>query len=97
MASIMEAFEPDRDIENAAALTSVFGKWPSFHDTEILELVLQRAPVPQLVCLVHVFESTSDVDAEGYYGLKNQLLVRLRFTGIHLHDLTDFNHQKRNL
>lgn len=88
------SFEPDRDIENAEALTSVFGEWPSFHDAEILELVLRRGPpVPCLECLIHVFESTGEVDDRGYHVLKNHVLVRLRFSDIRLHDLTDFNHQ----
>jgi hypothetical protein len=33
------------------------------------------------------------VDTKGYFVLENHLLVRLRFTDIQLHDLTDFNHQ----
>ncbi len=90
----MNTFDPDRDIENAKALTSVFGVWPSFHDAEIIELVLRRGPVvPSLECLIHVFESTGEVDQKGYHVLKNHVLVRLQFADIRLHDLADFNHQ----
>jgi hypothetical protein len=30
-------------VENAAALTKIFGKWPTFHDAEVLRIVLDRA------------------------------------------------------
>ena len=81
--------------ENAERLTSVFGRWPSFHDAEILRVVLDRAGEggPSLAVDVHVFEMTSTVDARGYYVSKNHHVARLEFCKISLDDLAEFMNQ----
>jgi len=63
-------------IDNARALTDVFGRWPSFHDAEIHRIRLDRgiAGPPSLEADVNVFEITSDVTPSGYYALKNHTL-----------------------
>ena len=59
--------------ENSSALESIFGRWPSFHDAEMLRVVLDRSgdEGPTLEAVIRVFEMTSDVDPKGYYVLKN--------------------------
>lgn len=75
----------------------IFGRWPSFHDAEVLNIALDRGDRgtfgPSLEAAVHVFEGTSQVDDEGRYVLKNHVLVRMRFSRIVNLTLADFNHQ----
>ena len=79
-------------------LTNVFGYWPSFHDAEVHSLTLDRRGRddmwgPTLEAVIHVFEMTDEVDAEGYYVQKNHRLVTLRFFQVEGLELADFNQQ----
>jgi hypothetical protein len=90
----MSAMDCSKDIENAGALVKVFGEWPSFHDAEVLEVLLRRGPGgPSLECLLHVFATTRDVDERGSYVTLNHTLVRIRFGNLRLYELKWFNHQ----
>jgi len=82
-------------IQNEEALLRIFGKWPSFHDAEILFILLDRAGEggPSLTAKIHLWEMTSEVDAKGYYVLKNHTLATLRFGRILLDSLNGFNNQ----
>jgi len=86
-------------IENSHLLTDIFGRWPSFHDAEVLNITLDRGErgtfEPSLQAAVHVFEGTSQVDDEGErrYVLKNHVVVRMRFSRIGNLSLADFNQQ----
>jgi hypothetical protein len=82
-------------IENAEALSDVFGYWPSFHDAEVVRIALDRSGPqgPTLDAAIHVFHMTSDVDASGHFVLTHHTLVVLRFTKIVLRDLHGFNSQ----
>ena len=90
--------EVDR-IAGAKRLVAVFGYWPSFHDAEVLWLRLDRRAHgeggygPTLDALVHAFEMTSDVGADGYYVSRNHVLVSFRFCGLDRLSLEDFNRQ----
>jgi len=82
------------NIENATALISIFGKWPSFHDAEVLRAVLDRSGPegPSVETMIHVFEMTSEIDSKsGLYAVKNRMLVTLRFTEISLQQIQGFN------
>ena len=82
-------------VNNANALTEIFGYWPSFHDAEVLTMCLDRAgdDGPSLVTQVHVYEMTDRVDDRGYYVLRKHTLVTLRFADILLRNLQWFNNQ----
>lgn len=82
-------------VENAEALTRLFGHWPSFHDAEVLSIHLDRAGEdgPCLDAEIHVFQMTNAVDEQGYYVLTNHTLVTLRFTNLLLRELRWFNAQ----
>jgi len=82
-------------IEQSDQVTRIFGKWPSFHDAEVVRLVLDSsgAEGPTLEMQIHVFEMTPEVDAKGSYVLKNHTLVTLRFTEVALQNLQWFNKQ----
>ena len=83
------------NIENAESLTKVFGQWPSFHDAEVIRVVLDRSGArgPTLEATIHVFEGTDALDAAGRYISKNDTEVTFGFTGVALLELDSFNSQ----
>jgi immunity protein 50 of polymorphic toxin system len=94
--------ESDKLVEASERLTSIFGCWPSFHDAEVIEFNLwrgdfdadaQRYVFPTLTTKIHLWELTSDLDARGYYILRHQTLVTLRFHDISELHMQGFNHQ----
>lgn len=78
---------------------AVFGYWPSFHDAEVIWLKLDRqshvegSHGPTLEALVHVFESTTQVDSDGYYVPRHHHLVHLKFAEVVELQASSFNHQ----
>jgi hypothetical protein len=82
-------------IENASALTDVFGRWPSFHDAEVVSISLDREGVagPEIITAIHVFEITSEVTPEGFYGLQHHTRVTFNFEGVEEVELAGFNDQ----
>lgn len=87
-------------ITGAEKLTSVFGYWPSFHDAEIVWIKIDRSAGsdsddrgPTLDTLIHAFEMTKEIDSNGYYCLRNHVLVHLRFHEAVELSLEGFNHQ----
>ena len=89
---------PVKQIVGAEKLTSSFGYWPSFHDAEVVWMRLDRDKTelglgPTLDAMIHAFEMTEEVDAAGYYVLRNHVLVHLRFAGVENLKLDGFNQQ----
>jgi len=83
-------------IINRELIEDIYGTWPSFHDAEIHELKLSRntdKQNPYLAMIIHVFQSTPEVDESGYYKTINNCLVTLRFDNIEYLKLEGFNHQ----
>jgi hypothetical protein len=84
-------------IEHSKLLTEVFGRWPSFHDAEVVSLELFReskgVSQPNLKARIHVFEMTPEVDGQGFYILKNHVLVSFLFCGIDESTVVGFNQQ----
>jgi Immunity protein 50 len=83
-------------VSNSEALTSIFGKWPSFHDAEVLRIRLDRGEGlsgASLEADIHAWEMTPEVDARGFFVLRHHTLVTLRFDDIAELDLHGFNHQ----
>jgi hypothetical protein len=86
-------------IAGAEQLVALFGYWPSFHDAEVLWLRLDRRAHgdgyygPTLEALIHTFEITSQVGADGCYVLRHRVLVHLRFREVVELRLEGFNHQ----
>ena len=79
------------DLPGAELLTEVFGRWPSFHDAEVVRLSLERREPygagPDLVADVYAFEMTEKVGPDGAYVLRNQVLVTFRFSGVDCIDI----------
>jgi hypothetical protein len=62
-------------IVGSEKLTSIFGRWPSFHDEEIHDLHLQRGYInpedevyefPFLTVRLHLWLMTRDIDQKGF-------------------------------
>jgi len=87
--------DPASVFENAQLLTTIFDRWPSFHDAEVLRLVLDRSGPdrPTVEAVIHVFQMTSEVNAKGYYVLKHHTEAALRFTGVEVLSIQGFNPQ----
>jgi Immunity protein 50 len=79
------------------ALVERFGRWPSFHDAEVLALRLDDGSRSDgrvsLEIDVHVFEITREIDAFGYLVLRHHTLVTLRFDGVSELELDTFGRQ----
>jgi immunity protein 50 of polymorphic toxin system len=82
-------------IKNEEMLTAIFGRFPSFHDAEIVSIHLERngEGAPFLEAKIHVFGATNKVDATGSYILGNHTLVTFRFTQIVMVEINEFNGQ----
>ena len=95
---MMSGMEAHQNIGNHESLTSVFGRWPSFHDAEVIWLRFDRratslGDAPTVEALIHTFEMTSEVNAAGFYVLRNHVLVHLRFSRVMQPILENFNYQ----
>jgi hypothetical protein len=87
-----------RAVKNNEHLTSLFGCWPSFHDSEVIWLRLDRGATslgdgPTVETLIHTYEITNEVNAEGFPALRNHVLVHLRFSRVMESILESFNCQ----
>lgn len=77
----------ENKILNSEVLVDIFGKFPSFHDSEVVQIIIKRkesgkfCPTPEaLISIKH-------------YGLDNSFLVKLSFKYIFGLKLENFNHQ----
>ena len=77
-----------RSIPGADAFITWFGRWPNFHDTEVVRIWLDRASTSLLE--IHVFNTIS---TKGHYVREKHAKLRLVLTEITNCDLTGFNHQ----
>jgi hypothetical protein len=78
-------------LPGANALIERFGRWPSFHDAEVVSLSLNRTGASTLT--IHIFRMKSEVDARGHYVCDLHTLVTFSFGEILGINLADFNHQ----
>ena len=79
------------EIPGATSLIERFGRWPSFHDSEVLQMDLRRAGRSEVK--IHIFEMTGDLDERGYYINRNHTIVSFHLTDTEVHELSGFNHQ----
>jgi hypothetical protein len=83
------------EIRNIELLTDIFGQFPTFHDSEVLRVIIDRGNElgPSLEAIVHVFEMTSEIDENGKFALKNHVLVNFCFSKITNLEINEFNRQ----
>ena len=87
---------PDFEIQGSNLLNEQFGKWPSFHDSEIVSINFDRAKEernPSIAVKVHVFEMTSEANDNGFYNLTNHCDIEFHFESVEEVALNGFNHQ----
>ena len=82
-------------IENERLLTERFGKWPSFHDAEIVRACFERGDsgAALLDCDFYVFEMTKEIDEKGFFVLAKKSLATIRFFDIVLEYFDGWNCQ----
>jgi hypothetical protein len=78
-------------IDGALELYDWFGKWPTFHDAEIVSLHLNRRGLSSL--FIHTWDMTNEVDERGFYVLEKHVVVELALEDIVGMDFDGFNHQ----
>lgn len=78
-------------IEGSENLFQWFGYWPSFHDAEVISLILHRTGVSSLI--LHTWEMTKEIDKNGYYVLAKHAVVEFVMKKVVDLDLSGFNHQ----
>jgi hypothetical protein len=93
----MEAY---RFIEGHERVVDHLGLWPSFHDAEVLKLVIDRmsdpvgsGPRPALDLHLRGWVMTSEVTAEGFYKLHGEAVFHFRFEGVSEVRIEGFNNQ----
>lgn len=88
---------PEDFVDGHEKLTAIFGRWPSFHDAEVLALGYERRrdAGPTILLAVHLWESTNEVDERGFYRLVKHTRATLRFHDCDeiAIDADEFNHQ----
>jgi hypothetical protein len=75
-------------IAGAQELYDWFGYWPGFHDAEVLKLQLGIAQPSYLV--VHTWEMTNNVNAQGFYELTKHIVVEFILEGLSNVNLGDW-------
>ncbi len=78
-------------VPGSASFIDWFGYWPMFHDAEVVSCELQRAAASRVV--VHTFEMTKEIDANGFYVLDKHALVTFLLSGLQAVEVADFNDQ----
>ena len=69
-------------IRNHEAVVGFFGRWPSFHDANVLAYE-PGAGTESISLTLHTWIMTDQVDAKGYFVLRNHALVSFCFGSIH--------------
>ena len=78
-------------IDGAQELYNWFGYWPTFHDSEVISLHLNRASPSSLV--VHTWEMTKEIDERNFYILTKHVVVEFVLDEVSELDLSGFSHQ----
>ena len=68
------------------------GRAPTFHDAEIISVLLDRDNSRCLIA-IHTFEMTNEVDNRGYFVNKKHVVVSFEIEQVSSLELSDFNHQ----
>jgi immunity protein 50 of polymorphic toxin system len=79
------------DIQGATAVSAWFGRWPSFHDAEVLHLHLNRVGASRLS--IHAWNILPEVEATGHYRTEKHAVVTFELEDISDLELSDFSQQ----
>jgi hypothetical protein len=88
------------DIPGADQVVQALGRWPSFHDAEVLAFTLSRGATPddrvsdaRLDVHVRDYESRNEGTAEYEVVLVKSVVIRFVFSGVENLEIDDFNFQ----
>jgi hypothetical protein len=86
------------DLPGAANVVAWFGYWPTFHDSEVLSICLERSTGCRVA--VHAFSKTAETDVSGHFVLDKHAIVTFVLEGFPLDssgivntNIAGFNHQ----
>ena len=96
--AIVEFLNPTDVVKGHEKLTEVFGRWPSFHDSEVISIRLERRgrdkwEGPVAYVSVHVFEGYRENEDSTGIKWRNHTIVTLRFASVINLSLSSFNQQ----
>ena len=80
-----------RDVRGAREVIAWFGYWPSFHDAEVVSVLLSRDDESRID--IHTFNTSPEVNETGHYKTTNHAIVSFIMKDMQAMELTDFNHQ----
>jgi hypothetical protein len=83
----MEFLNPTDVVKGHGSLTEIFGRWPSFHDSEVINVRLERRgrdqwEGPVAYVSVHVFEGYRDAERSTEVKWRNHTIVTFRFAPV---------------
>jgi hypothetical protein len=78
-------------IPSAHKLLDWYGRCPSFHDAEVVRIVLDLRGTSELT--IHAFATTNSLDSQGCYVTEKHALVNLKLQDVFHLKLDGFNHQ----
>ncbi len=88
-------FEEQKEIENANLVIDHFGYWPTFHDSEVISIKLERTLNKEhssVQLKLYSFEMTSEV-VNGFYKSIKHCYIDFEFLHLNKIELDGFNHQ----
>jgi hypothetical protein len=68
------------EIPGADAVVAWFGHWPSFHNAEVLSVVVNRGGVS--IIRIHTWNVTARADRTGHLAREREAIVVFEFAGI---------------
>lgn len=77
-------------VSNYKAVVDFYGFWPWFHDANVPVYEAHDAQSDTLRFTLHTWQMTNEVDAKGFFVLKNHALVSFRFKGIYNVEMDNF-------
>jgi hypothetical protein len=78
-------------VQGADDVVRWFGKWPRFHDAEVLQLDLRQRGRSSV--RLHAFRMTDEIDATGHFVLDQHAVVTFWLEGVSDLELADFSNQ----
>lgn len=100
MSNVRRRMEAHEFIEGFELVVAHLGLWPSFHDAEVLKLVIDRTNVatseelpPVLDLHLRGWVMTNEVSEQGFYKLRGDAVFHLRFQGVNNVHVEGFNNQ----
>lgn len=79
-------------ITNSQLVTEYFGYWPTFHDSEIINISLEREGVTARM-KIYVFNLLDEVNEQGAYKKDKECYITLKLNNITEISMSNFNHQ----